>query len=224
VRIRPDAERRIRELSTRETGLATKLATEGWTAYQRGDLEGAIGPLTRAADQPGVRPWVLYALGLAQVGLERPREAIASWTRVREAAPDFEPVYMDLAATFASLADLTSALAVLRDAEQRWPNDPEVHNAIGVIHFRRGALDEAIAAFTKATAAAPEDALAYLNLGRAYELSFTRSRRYVTSQRRWVVNEEDRRKGIESYQAYIRIGGPYLQAANDGLRRLEWSK
>ncbi|MGI8946800.1 MAG: VWA domain-containing protein [Ornithinimicrobium sp.] len=224
LRMRPDAHERVRELSGGETATASKLAAEGWAAYQRGDIEAAVGPLTKAAAQPGVRPWILYTLGLAQGGLGRPREAIASWERVRQAAPAFEPVYIDLAAKHASLSDLTSALGVLRDAEQRWPNDPEVHNAIGVIHFRRGALDEAIAAFSRATAAAPEDSLAHLNLGRAYELRFTRSRRYVTSQRRWVVDESDRLKGIKHYQACIRIGGPYVNAASDGLQRLEWSR
>ena len=224
ARMRPDADLRVRELSGGDTGAGSKLAAAGWAAYQRGDVEAAIGPLTQAAAQPDVRPWVLYALGLSQGALGRPRDAIASWERVRAAAPDFEPVYIDLAATYASLSDLTQALAILRTAEQRWPEDPEIHNAIGVVHFRRGALDEAVDAFTRATAVAPDDALAHLNLGRAYELRFTRSRRYVTSQRAWVVDEGDRRKAMEHYQAYIRIGGPFVNAATDALQRLEWSK
>jgi VWFA-related protein len=224
VRMRPDAEARVRELSGGETTSASKLAAEGWAAYQRGDVEAAIGPLTGAAEQPDVRPWVLYLLGLSQGALGRPQEAIASWERVRAAAPGFEPVYIDLAATHVSLSNLTQALAVLRDAEQRWPKDPEIHNAIGVIHFRRGALDEAIAAFTTATEVAPNDALAHLNLGRAYELRFSRSRRYVTSQRRWVSDDGERQKAAEHYQAYLRIGGPFESAARDGLARLEWSK
>ena len=224
IRVRPDADRHVRELSAGDTTAVDALATEGWTAYQRGDLEAAVGPLTRAAALPDVRPWVLYALGLTQGGLGRPRDAVATWERVRAGTPTFEPVYIDLAATHASLGDLTSALAILRDAEARWPKDPEVHNAIGVIHFRRGAVDEAIDAFTKATTVAPEDSLAHLNLGRAYELRFTRSRRYVTSQRRWTAAEGDRRKGIEHYQAYIRLGGPFTAAATDGLQRLDWSK
>lgn len=224
VRVRPDADRHVRELSDRDTGAASKLAAAGWAAYQRGDVEAAIGPLTEAAAQPNVSPWVLYALGLSQGALGRPREAIASWERVRAAAPDFAPVYIDLAATHASLSDLTQALAVLRSAEQRWPKDPEIHNAIGVVHFRRGAVDEAIGAFTNATRAAPDDALAHLNLGRAHELRFSRSRRYVTSQRMWVVDEGDRRKAVEHYQAYIRIGGPFVNAATEALQRLEWSK
>lgn len=225
VRMRPDAEARVRELAGGEASTsASRLAAEGWAAYQRGDVEAAIGPLAQAAAQPDVRPWVLYALGLSQGALGRPQDAIASWERVRTAAPDFEPVYVDLAATHASLSDLTQALAVLREAEKRWPRDPEIHNAIGVIHFRRGALDEAIAAFTTATSVAPADSLALLNLGRAYELRFSRSGRYVTSQRRWVVDEGDRRKAAEYYQAYLKLGGPFEQSARDGLARLEWSK
>lgn len=224
VRIRPEAEARIRELAAGDTSSAAKLAEKGWSAYQRGDVEAAIGPLTEAASQPDVRPWVLYALGFSQAALGRPKEAIASWERVRAAAPDFEPVYIDLAATHVSLADLTQALAVLREAEERWPKDPEIHNAIGVIHFRRGVLDEAIGAFEKAATAAPQDALAHLNLGRAYELRFSRSRRFVTSQRRWVVDEGDRQKAAEHYQAYLKIGGPFEAAAREGLSRLEWAK
>jgi VWFA-related protein len=228
LRMRPDAAERVRELSDADAATAaskaSELAQKGWAAYQRGDVEGAIGPLAEAAAQPDVRPWVLYALGLSQGGLGRPRDAIASWERVRQAAPDFEPVYIDLAATYASLSDLTQALAVLREAEKRWAKDPEIHNAIGVIHFRRGALDEAIKAFASATTAAPNDALAYLNLGRAYELRFNRSRRYVTSQRRWVLDEGDREKAAGSYERYLKLGGPYEQAARDGLQRLEWAK
>ena len=154
----------------------------------------------------------------------RDRAARNETDRLRIAVPTFEPVYLDLAATHASLGDLTSALAVLRDAEARWPKDPEIHNAIGVVHFRRDAVDEAISAFTKATVVAPDDPLAHLNLGRAYELRFTRSRRYVTSQRRWIANESDRIKAIEHYQAYIKIGGPFVNAATEGVQRLDWSK
>ena len=224
IRIHPDAANRVLELSAGEDTGKAGAAAAGWAAYQRGDLEGAVGPLTTAAAEPGVRPWVLYALGLTQGGLGRARDALATWERLRSAAPTFERVYLDLAATHASLGDLTSALAVLRDAEARWPSDPEVHNAIGVVHSRRGALDESIKAFTRAITVAPADSLAHLNLARAYELRYTRSRRYVTSQRRWVADEGDRRKGIEHYQAYIKIGGPFVNAATDGLQRLDWAK
>ena len=234
VRMRPDAAERVRELSdsgagagaagagAADSGAAEDEARRAWDAYQRGDLETAVPLFESAAARPGVRPWALYAMGLAQNGLGRAREAVASWERVRAAAPDYAPVYMDLAATYGALGELTQALAVLREAEKRWPADPDVHNGIGVILVRRGALDQAIEAFQKAVTAAPDQALTHLNLGRAYELRYMREMRYVSSQRRWVSREEDRKKAAESYERCVAIGGPYALPAKQALSRLQW--
>lgn len=224
VRVRPDASARVRELAGDTTDTGGALAVRGWEAYQRGDIEAAIGPLTAAAAEPSARPWVLYVLGLTQAALGRRREATESWERVRQLAPDFTQVYIDLAAHYAATADLTKGLAVLREAERRWPADTAVHNGIGVIHVRRGALDEAIEAFLRAARAEPGEALTHLNLGRAYELKYARSRRYVTSQRRWTSDEPLRRQAIESYARCVGLGGPYATAAGEALRRLEWGK
>lgn len=224
VRLRPDAEKRVNALSEGATADAGELATKGWEAYQRGDIENAAAAFTKASAQPDVRPWVLYALGLSQAGLGRPADAIASWERVRQAVPEFEPVYVDLADTYAQISDLTKALAVLRDAEKRWPSDPEIQNGIGVIHVRRGALDDAIDAFTKAEKAVPGDALTHLNLARTYELRFMRGRRYVSSQRRWIASDEDRQKARQHYERCVQLGGPYAKPAAEAIARLEWSK
>ena len=224
VRLRPDADKRVEELSRGEMATADAHARRGWEAYQRGDVEAAIGPLTESAAQPGVRPWVLYTLGLSQMALGRTQDAAKSWEHVRNAAPDFAPVYIDLAETYIQLSEVSKALAVLREAEKRWPGDPEPHNAVGVIHVRRGALDEAIESFAKAAEAAPGEPLAYFNLGRAYELRFARGQRYVSSQRRWTASEDDRKKATENYQRYVRLGGPYVRLANEALSRLEWQK
>lgn len=224
VRLRPDAKGRIETLSAGNTSDAGSLAQEGWEAYQRGDVEAAIGPLSEAAAARDARPWVLYALGFSQVALGRPADAVVSWERVRQGAPEFQPVYIDLADTYVQLSDTTKALAILREAEDRWPASDEVHNAIGVIHVRRGALDEAIAAFEKAVKSAPDEALGYLNLGRAYELRHARGRRWVASQRRWVAPAEDRRRAREAYERCVKLGGPYGAQASDALSRLEWSK
>jgi tetratricopeptide (TPR) repeat protein len=224
VRLRPDASERVAELSRGELASADALARKGWEAYQRGDVEGAIAPLAEAAAGPDAKPWVVYTLGLSQLALGRAPDAVVSWERVRRAAPDFQPVYIDLADTYVRLSEETNALAVLRDAEARWPAEPEIHNAVGVIHVRRGALDDAVAAFAKAAAAAPTEPLAYFNLGRAYELRFARGQRYVSSQRRWTASEDDRRKAAESYQRYLAIGGPYATQAAEALNRLEWAR
>ena len=198
------------------------MSAEGWKAYERGDVEAAIAPLTRAAAQPDVRPWVLYVLGLSHAALNQSAEAIAAWERVRVAAPEFAPVYLDLAAVYGQRADLTNALSVLRQAETRWPEDVTVHNAIGVIFVRRGALDDAIKAFDKARADAPEDPVAHLNLGRAYEMRYTRNRRYIASQQRWVAPEGDRQKAIEHFQRYVDLKGPHADQAIESIARLKW--
>ena len=112
------------------------------------------------------------------MGLGRVSDAIGSWERVRSAVPDFEPVYMDLADTYAATGDLTAALAIVREAAQRWPESPDVHSAIGVIHVRRGAIDDGIESLVRAAELAPDDALTHLNLGRAYALRYHRGRRY----------------------------------------------
>jgi tetratricopeptide (TPR) repeat protein len=161
---------------------------------------------------------------MSQVGLGRLDEAIASWERVRKQVPDFEPVYMDLADTYAAKSNLTTALAIVREAEKRWPNSPDVYSAIGVIHVRRGALDEGIAALQKVTTLKPDDALAYLNLGRAYAIRYHSGRRYVTSIRRWVAPEGDRQKAIEALRQCVKLGGPYAKPASEALSVLEWSK
>jgi VWFA-related protein len=224
MRLRPDAARRVEALAGGGIVDGAELATAGWNAYQRGDLEGALEPLAKAGEAADARPWVLYALGMTQAGLGRLDDALASWERVRAGAPAFEPVYLDLAATYVHLSDLTRALDVLRDAERRWPASADVHNGLGVVHVRGGALDEAIAAFTRAAESVPADSLAQFNLARAYDLRYARSQRYLSSQRRWTTNDQDRRKAIEHYETYLRMGGPHAAEVRNALLRLGWSK
>lgn len=224
VRLRPDAEKQVEMLAQGATRSAGHLANKGWDAYQRGDAESALTAFTEAAAQPDARPWILYALGLSNAALGRAADAAAAWERVRSAAPEFEAVYIDLADAYLQLAEASKALAVLRDAEKRWPGDTEILNAIGVIHVRRGALDDAIAAFGKAIEAAPADPLGYFNRGKAYEMRFVRGQRYVSSQREWVSSEPDRHKAEENYKKCIELGGPYASEAKEALSRLLWSK
>ncbi|HEY0875797.1 MAG TPA: VWA domain-containing protein [Vicinamibacterales bacterium] len=224
VRLRPDIEGRVRALSDREGGARDDLEKRGWDAYERGDIETAAELLSKAAAEPRAELWVHYALGMAQAGLGRPDDAIRSWEVVRKGAPDFEPVYMDLADTYAAKSDLSAALAIVRDAQKRWPESAEVHSAIGVIHVRRGALDEGIESLEKVTALTPDDPLAHLNLARAYALRFHRGRRYVTSQRRWIAPEGDRQKALAAFSRCVDLGGPYAQQAKNELALLEWVK
>lgn len=212
---------RLRDMSAISTSDA---AARAWAAYERGDLEAALPLFEEAARREDVRPWALYALGFTYVGMNRPKDAIAAWERVRAAAPDFMPVYLDLAAHYAQLSEASDALDVLRDAARRWPNEPEPQNGIGVLMVRRNAIDDAIEAFMKATALAADDPLGWLNLGRAYELRYDRGRRYDEILLKWVGPEGDRMKARASYERCVKLGGPYAEQAAEALARMNWSQ
>ena len=197
-------------------------AGQGWAAYEKGDVEGAVHYLGDAARSPDARPWVRYALGLAHLALQQYADAVTQWELVRRDAPGFEPVYFNLADGYMLQKDEGTALKVLRDAAQRWPKDAEIYNAMGVLQIRRGAMDSAIESFTRATSVAPADGLGFFNLGRAYQLRALKSQRYDSARERWVGGEEDTKKATAAYRKYIAIGGPFVQQAKEALQVLAW--
>ena len=147
-----------------------------------------------------------------------------SWERVRAAVPEFEAVYLDLADAYLQLDDSGRALEILRVAQARWPGDPDVLNAVGTVQVRRGSLNDAIEIFDKAIAARPNDALAHLNLARTYELRYYKMRRYSRIDGRWIDNPEDIKRAIQSYETYLKLGGPYEDEARAAIERLRWVK
>ena len=91
------------------------------------------------------------------------------------------------------------------------------------MHTSRGALPDAIAAFKQAIDVAPNEAVSYFNLGRAFELRYFRNRRYIKQTQRWIADEKDRVAAIEQYERYLTFGGPYADAAREGVTRLKWA-
>jgi VWFA-related protein len=197
-------------------------AVRGWEAYQRGDLESAARELSAAAAAADARPWVFYALGLSHFALQRYRDAVDAWERVRRTTPEFEPIYFSLADAYSLQHDEGAAIKALRDAEQRWPADPEVADAIGVIQVRRGALDAAIDSFEHAVAIGSGEGLGYFNLARAYQMRLAKSQHYDAHMERWVGGEEDRRRAIANFQKYLELGGPYENQAREAIAALQW--
>jgi VWFA-related protein len=201
---------------------ADDLAGKGWVAYQKGDVEHAATYLAQAATSPDAHPWVRYALGLAHLALDQYPDAVRAWEQVRRDVPEFEPVYFNLADGYLLQKQDGSALNVLREAEKRWPEDPEVADAIGVLQVRRGALDAAVDSFTRATTVAPTDSLGFFNLARAYQMRAAKSQRYDGTLQKWVGGEGDLKNARENYEKYIRMGGPFVQQAKEALASLAW--
>jgi tetratricopeptide (TPR) repeat protein len=219
-RLRPDADKHV-DLLLRDDE-SDRAATAGWDAYQRGDLATARTSLENAAASPAARPWIHYALGMAEYGLGDFAGSLREWEAVRHDVPDFEPVYFDLVDGCLQLKDYDQAVRVLRAARERWPRDVEVYNALGVVQTVRGVLDDAIKSFQEAIVTAPEEPTSYFNLGRAMEIRYQRTRRYVQQLRSWVANERDRAGAIENYRKYLEFGGPFAGDAQEGIRRLSW--
>jgi tetratricopeptide (TPR) repeat protein len=223
-RVRGNADELVSTLSggAVRSSAAGTVAAEGWAAYQRGDLAAAALALGDAASRPDAPAWVHYALGYALLAQGQRQEAEQSWQKVRGLAPEFQAVYFDLADVRVQLGDDAGAVAVLREAEKRWPADPDVYNALGVVQVRRGALDAAVESFEKAVAIAPAEPLGHFNLGRAYQMRYLKSVRYVATVRRWVGNERDRDRAAEQFERYLAIGGPYEQQAREAIASLSW--
>ena len=206
LRVRPLASEHTAALA--EGNVSSNAQTRGWEAYQRGDVEGARAALAPLADRSDTPSWVHYALGQADYALARYREAIVQWESVRLSEPDFEPVYFDLVDGYLQVKDRARAADVLSSAQLFWPSDPDVYNALGVVHTGAGAIDEAIKAFGAAIDAAPKEPVSYLNLAIALEKRYAKSLRYFAPTRAYIGNEKDRQDAIANYRKYPGIRRP----------------
>src|SRR5262249_1021366 len=121
-RVRPDGGKHV-EMLLRDQK-SDEAARDGWEAYERGDVATARTSLAIAAASPGAQPWVHYALGMAEYAMREYREAAGEWEKVRQAAPEFEPVYFDLVDSYLQLKEHDQAARLLRTARERWPRDP----------------------------------------------------------------------------------------------------
>jgi tetratricopeptide (TPR) repeat protein len=154
--------------------------------------------------------------------LRRFQDAVTQWEQVRQAAPAFQPVYFDLVDGYLQVDRPRDAIAVLRDAERRWPDEPEIFNALGVVQARRKSYGDAVTSFERAVKADPANAVAYFNLGRVHEIRYAMSRRYISTSGGWVANAGERNAAIDNYKKYLELGGPFEQSAREGLARLGW--
>jgi VWFA-related protein len=221
LRVRPLANEHTTALAA--GGSSSDAETRGWEAYQRGDVESARAALTPLADRAETASWVHYALGQADYALARYRDAITQWESVRNSEPDFEPVYFDLVDGYLQLKERAKAADVLMAAQLFWPTDPDVYNALGVVHNGAGAIDEAVKAFSAAIEVAPKEPVSYLNLAIALEKRYAKSLRYFVPTRAYIGNDKDRQDAMANYRKYLEFGGPYAEIARRRLDGLTWA-
>ena len=83
--------------------------------------------------------------------------------------PNFAPAANNLAYLLAAQdKDVNEALVFARKAKEKLPNDPNVMDTLGLVYYKKGFYDNAIAEFRGSLEKIPENATVHYHLGMAY--------------------------------------------------------
>lgn len=93
-----------------------------------------------------------YQRALALLGQQRYDEGIAILRAVVDGTPDATSPYIDLAIAYGHVGELELAEESLAAAALLSPNNPVVHNELGIVYRRTGRFDEARASYEQALA------------------------------------------------------------------------
>lgn len=93
-----------------------------------------------------------YERALALLGQERYDEGIAILRGVVDGTPDATSPYIDLAIAYRRVGELALAEESLAAAALLSPDNPVVHNELGIVYRRTGRFDEARASYEQALA------------------------------------------------------------------------
>jgi Flp pilus assembly protein TadD len=93
-----------------------------------------------------------YERAIALLGQERYDEGIAILRGVVDSTPDATSPYIDLAIAYGHVGELALAEESLAAASLLSPNNPVVHNELGIVYRRTGRFDEARASYEQALA------------------------------------------------------------------------
>jgi eukaryotic-like serine/threonine-protein kinase len=129
--------------------------------------EEAIAELRTAVD---LRPRYganLSQLGLALMGSGRHAEAVVVYRRLADLQPDDPRAFQRLGAAYHEMGDDDRALEYYRRALALGPV-AKAYTNIGSIHYARGQLAEAVAAFEEAAKLEPRNPIVQRNLGDTY--------------------------------------------------------
>ncbi len=128
---------------------------------ESGQPQRAIDLLAATA---GSDPDALIALGNAYTLAGRPRDAVATYTKLLALDPENALAHENIGAAHLRAGDAAAAEQALRRAIALDPNLAGAHTALGVALASTGRRDEAIAAWTRAIALDPAELNALYNI------------------------------------------------------------
>jgi tetratricopeptide (TPR) repeat protein len=128
-----------------------------------GDLRGAIGALQRATLLQPKHPAAHYNLALASLNAGLTEHAAAGFRRAVALKPNFADAHFQLGIALGRLGDDLAAISALESAVRTSPKMAEAHHCLGRMFRVRGNLPDAVQAYRRAAAAAPNTTLGRLS-------------------------------------------------------------
>ena len=161
--------RKARDLAPADPSIADTL---GWILYQKGQYFPALNLLRESAAKYAAQPEIQYHLGITFYMMGDEANARSVLQHALQVGGEF-PEHNDCTQCLAVLAiDAATAGADQRAWLEKWvggqPNDAVALMRLAAIYQHGGELDKALAAYQKVLQAAPQNALAMVNLARLY--------------------------------------------------------
>ena len=131
----------------------------------RRDKNTAAAPIRTSADESSFaagagRPPTAstsYSFAKILVGQGRDRDAIHVLTRIIRENPRFVPAYNEIAGVYVRSDRLEDAIALLQSGLKQSPNDPVLHNNLGMCYLLKTDPARALESFSRATDVMPSN-------------------------------------------------------------------
>jgi tetratricopeptide (TPR) repeat protein len=121
--------------------------------------------IQQRGDDPSVRTWVWYNLGVAFHAQGKLDDAIAAYRKQLEITPDHGYAWNGLGDAFSDQGKLEDAIAAYRHQVEVRPAHARAWTNLGVALYKQGKIDEAHAAFQKQVQVRPDPADAWNQIG-----------------------------------------------------------
>lgn len=135
----------------------------------KGDFTGAEDFFKRAVALDAKRSSSHFSLGMIFERSNRPQDAIDAYEKAIEISPEFGAAANNLAWLYAEAGnELERAWQLAERARTALPNDPNVVDTLGWVHYKSGSYNRAISLFESCVAKVPKNAIFHYHLGMAY--------------------------------------------------------